>query len=570
MFLLCCQKANAIPTFLDSWRTEYPNSSSADVSCQLCHLQREGGSPWNAYGNDLRHIFNGLDIATRSIEDAFRMAEELNSDNDSPATSNIDEISANQQPAWRAGRVNLAFDRNGQEVGIFFPPITVDPFPTKITSTDVPLQLNEIATGFVAPIDAAVAPVTALRKQLFVADQIGIIWRVDLNTGEKSEYLDLSSRLIPLGAFQACGYDERGLIGITFHPQFATNGRLYVHTSQPASLDADFSTLGVGEIINHQSVISELRVANPTAKSGAAQLVGERDLMRIDQPQFNHNGGALVFDRDGMLYIGLGDGGGEDDQGVGHGASGNGGDPTNPFGSILRIDPLGNNSANNQYGIPSTNPFTNHATNVKEIFAYGLRNPWKLSVDINGTLLAADVGQNDIEELNDIKRGQHYGWPIKEGRFFFNDNDEFSGTITVEIPDQLPNITLSDPVVEYDHDEGISITGVQTYRGSRNPSLLGKTIFSDFNKRLFISDISRGTKYAMNLAPDVFIYSLAKDTFGELYVLGSETLNTCDMSSSGAPSLGKLIKLESTVPINDSVCIPIRRSTDSKLAVICL
>lgn len=271
-----------------------------------------------------------------------------------------------------------------------------------------------------------------------------------------------------------------------------------------------------------------------------------------------------MFDTEGLLYIGLGDGGGADDQGVGHGSNGNGNDPSNPFGAILRINPLGNNSSNGQYGIPANNPFISDVNRLAEIFAYGFRNPWKLSFDRQGRLLVADVGQNDIEEVNIVEAGMHYGWNTKEGRFFFDPNGDFSGLITLEIPQNLPPINLTNPVIEYDHDEGISITGGYAYQGNKNPSLVGKYIFADFTKRLFVGDLNTGEVRAATIKSDAFIYSLAEDADRELYLLGSESINTCDTSTTG-----KLTQLKSTTIIDDSLCLPIKTRTGI-VVVICL
>lgn len=555
-------RALAVADFLDRWRTEYPKSNSGDIRCQLCHVAREGGSPWNAYGRDIRSKFNLIPADTRTIEQAFRLVEGMNSDGDDRATTNLDEIAANEQPGWRPGKVNFAYDRNDQIAGVFSQPVTVDPFPEAIKGKSYPLELLEVASGFTSPIGGVAGPTPALSDQMFVVDQVGLVWRVDLNSGEKSRYLDVKSRLLPLGAFSPGGYDERGLLGFAFHPDFASNGRLYIHTSEPVAGAADFTTLSSDQIANHQGVITELIVDNVSGTSGAAQVGAQREVLRFDQPQFNHNGGALLFDAYGYLLIALGDGGGADDQGVGHGESGNGGDPSNPFGSILRIDPLGSDSSNGKYGIPASNPFVENSGFLSEIFAYGFRNPWKLSFDQNGQLYVADVGQNDIEEISLVEKGKHYGWPVKEGRFFFDPNDEFSGIITVEVPSTLPAVSLIDPILQYDHDEGISVTGGYVYRGTRNPSLWGKYIFGDFQKRLFVGDLSNGEINELKLASEIFIFSFARDNDGELYFMGNATART-----DGAE--GKLIKLQSTLIDQGEICFPVIAKSGN-VSVICL
>src|SRR5690606_36388080 len=198
-----------------------------------------------------------------------------------------------------------------------------------------------------------------------------------------------------------------------FHPDYQTNGLLYTYTSEPAAADApaDFSTLPEGTAPDHQSVVTEWRVPAPADPASTPDPASARVLLRIDQPQFNHNGGALVFDADGLLLVALGDGGNADDQGAGHVEGGNGQSLANPLGAILRLDPLGTDSANGQYGIPPTNPFFGRTDVAQEIYAYGFRNPFRISIDsATQTLWAADAGQNDIEEVNQVTAGGNYGW----------------------------------------------------------------------------------------------------------------------------------------------------------------
>jgi len=166
-----------------------------------------------------------------------------------------------------------------------------------------------------------------------------------------------------------------------------------------------------------------------------------------------------------MLYIALGDGGGADDRDgqnfidgpmIGHGADGNGQNPSNPLGSLLRIDPLGNNSSNGKYGIPADNPFVGSDTILPETYAYGFRNPFRFSFDsLTGALVLADVGQNDIEEVNLVQPGGNYGWGLKEGSFRFEPNGNDAGFVT----DGTVAGNLIDPVIQYDHDEGTAIIG---------------------------------------------------------------------------------------------------------------
>jgi glucose/arabinose dehydrogenase len=229
------------------------------------------------------------------------------------------------------------------------------PLTDAIVQGDIRIQLEPVATGLTAPNWGTTAP--GQDGHLMVSDQNGILWKIDLATGDKAVFLDTSARLVPLGIAGPGTFDERGLLGIAFHPSYRTNGLLYTYTSEPVNGDADFSTMPPATAANHQSVITEWQVPNPTNAASVVDPASARELLRIDQPQFNHNGGALNFGPDGNLYISIGDGGGRDDEGVGHGTSGNGQDAGNVLGSILRIDPLGNDSANGQYGIPGDNPF---------------------------------------------------------------------------------------------------------------------------------------------------------------------------------------------------------------------
>jgi glucose/arabinose dehydrogenase len=193
---------------------------------------------------------------------------------------------------------------------------------------------------------------------------------------------------------------------------------------------ADFSTTPAGETANHQNVVHERQVIEPCDPDFVVVPGMAREVLRIDQPQFNHDAGALVFGRDGMLFIALGDGGAADDQGVGHVPGGNGQDPGSILGSIMRIDPQGSDSGNGQYGIPIDNPFVGVPGVLPQIYAYGLRNPFRFSFDSkNGDMYIADVGQNDIEEVNLGVAGGNFGWNIKEGMFCFDPNGDDPGRV---------------------------------------------------------------------------------------------------------------------------------------------
>lgn len=401
----------------------------------------------------------------------------------------------------------------------------------KIPTSEAQVALETVADGFTSPVWAINAP--GDNHRIFVVDQIGKITAVKLDPGSSDNvpdrlvFLDVGvdglGLLVPLGAFGPGSFDERGLLGLAFHPDYRHNGLIYTYTSEPASGPADFSTMPAGVDPNHQAVIREWHVPNPKRANSVVDPNSSRVLLIVDEPQFNHNGGAVNFGPDGMLYIALGDGGAADDQGVGHAAGGNGQDLSdgNVLGKILRIDPMGSNSANGQYGIPADNPFVGRE-GADEIYAYGLRNPYRFSFDTEtGKLIAADVGQNDIEEVDVVVSGGNYGWPVKEGSFLFDMNGAGRGFTT----DFSPGVPagLIDPVAEYDHDEGISITGGFMYRGNRVKDLRDSYVFGDWLRRLFhVTDDGSIAELVPVGGVAVRITGFGQDRKGELYLLGQE------------------------------------------------
>lgn len=414
------------------------------------------------------------------------------------------------------------------------------PITDSIGLGDIRIRLTDVASDMVAPNYLTHSGDGTGR--LFVVDQAGEIGLIHNGSLAATPYLDLSSLLVPLGGiiqpFQDPfrDFDERGLLGLAFHPDFASNGtsgfgKFYTYTSEPVAGAADFTvTLPQGESFNHQSVVREWTV-DPTLN--AVTGANSRMVMTIDQPQFNHDGGMLAFGQDRQLYISLGDGGGGGDDDSGHGTTGNGQDPTNVLGSILRIDPLGNNSANSQYGIPSDNPFVGSSTVVNEIFATGLRNPFRFSFDGN-QLIVADVGQSNIEEIDIVQAGDNLGWRIKEGSFFYD--HETNAVSDVPFGSLPPGFDPVDPVLEYDHDEGISVIGGFVYRGTEIPELVGKYVFGDFSNsgfftpggRLFYGDLTTGEILEFRLdtgAPlGLYVKGFGEDENGELYLLGGTNL----------------------------------------------
>ncbi len=386
------------------------------------------------------------------------------------------------------------------------PPGNFEQLSDVITPSEFTVDLQTVAIGLIAPNWGVPAP--GVNDHLYVSDQLGIIWNIDLTGGvadcstltDCKVFLDIIPRTFFSG--------ERGLLGLAFHPNYVHNGLLYTYTSERIP-GVDF------QIADHYSVITEWRVFDSRSATNIVDTSSERVLLRIHQPQGNHNGGAINFGiktDENNLYISLGDGGNRDDQNrpsnitpsgsfqnarFGHPAIGNGQDSGTILGTILRIDPLGSNSDNGEYGIPDDNPFVNVEGSLDEIYAYGLRNPFRFSFDKKrGDLYVGDVGQNDIEEVDVVVSGGNYGWRLKEGSFFFDkdgtavtcvqDNpvnpQNLRGCSTTMDPGGLP-ADLIDPVAEYDtHIDGHSVIGGFVYRG-KNKGLKdhkGRYIFAEF------------------------------------------------------------------------------------------
>ncbi len=410
-----------------------------------------------------------------------------------------------------------------------------NPVPAAVPKSTIHTRLETVATGLTAPNWGTTAPGVA--DALFVTDQDGILWRVDLTDGSKSVFLDLSSRLVTLGIFGPDTFDERGLLGVAFDPDYQSNGFLYTYTSEPVSGAADFSTMPPLTVADHQSVVLRWTVPIPADPASVVDGASAHELLRIDQPQFNHDGGGLSFGPDDMLYISLGDGGGADDRDgqdffgaplIGHSLGGNGQNGENVLGAVLRIDPDGTNAANGQYGIPGDNPFLGGDPRVDEIFAYGFRNPFRFSFDtMTGDLIVADVGQNDLEEINLVTSGDNGGWNVKEGTFTFEHNDLGAGFVT-----DAAIGGFVDPFAQYDHDEGLAIIGGFVYHGTAIAPLAGRYVFGDF-ARTFSND---GRLFHLGGADEVLEFELVgqvevglsvlgfgQDADGEIYLLANAT-----------------------------------------------
>lgn len=319
--------------------------------------------------------------------------------------------------------------------------------------------------------------------RLFIASQTGPIHWIDEGDSETDEanlFMDIESRVQYKDS-----ENEEGLLGLAFHPKFSENGQFFIYyTTREAP---------------HVSVISRFNVFPDDPTRGDPD--SEEEILRIEQPFWNHNGGTLVFGPDGYLYVGLGDGGKANDP------MENGQDLSTLLGAILRID-VDKRTGDRRYAIPADNPFVDQKGAAPEIFAYGIRNIWRMAFDAKtGDLWAADVGQDLWEEVNVIERGGNYGWNLREGGNPFAAGGKPSG----------PREDLIDPLVEYPHldDWGKSVTGGAVYRGTRLPDLQGWYLYGDYvSGRLWAMNYDREAKKVIANRP-IQWQQLPVFTFGE-------------------------------------------------------
>ena len=350
---------------------------------------------------------------------------------------------------------------------------------------EIVLGLERVAGGLVQPLylDAPSGD-----DRLFIVDQPGRVWVVEDGGRLESPFLDINELVNFRG--------EMGLLGLAFHPGYAGNGRFFVHYT-----DNDLDT-----VIAEFSVSAERNIANEQS---------HRVILRVRQPAGNHNGGMITFGPDGYLYIGLGDGGGSNDQ------FRNGQDPSTLLGTLLRLDVDGPEP----YAIPADNPFAGGQTPsgdtaAPEIWAFGLRNPWRFSFDeASGRIYIGDVGQRRWEEIH-VERadaaGLNFGWSTMEGLHCFRP------------PSDCNQTGLELPALEYGHGPGCSVTGGYVYRGSAIPQLSGHYFYADFcagRIRSFFYDGAEATDrrdWANQLGRISQLTSFGTDGFGELYVMGAD------------------------------------------------
>ncbi len=422
---------------------------------------------------------------------------------------------------------------------------------------NIAIQLTPVATGLGAP-DYALSP-PGDTARLFVLEQKGLVLIVKNGVLLPTPALDIQALVSPPLSITSAN-DERGLLGIAFHPGFNVPSSpgyrtLYTYNSQQLSPGTVTYAAPNSATQNYKNAVNEwkLSAANPDVIDPASR----REVITFGKNATNHNGGTIAFGPDGCLYLGLGDGGNANDVGTSHiEPGGNAQNLATPLGKMLRIDPLppslttGSSdpvSANGQYRIPATNPFQGPGQ-VPEVYALGFRNPYRFSFDrLNGELIVADVGQNTIEEIDRVTLGGNFGWAVKEGDFLFNRTTGpggTAGTVGIRSPGSpagmIDPITGTSGTLEYDHGDGISITGGFVYRGSLMPGLYGKYIFGDLalhnvppraDGRLFYADLTTGAiaefvlpQFSTTYLPNgLTVHGFGEDANGEIYVLATNT-----------------------------------------------
>ena len=379
----------------------------------------------------------------------------------------------------------------GDKMATGGPPELMNPIPGGIQTSDLVVGVD-LVTEIPASADQGIKTrITKLdyiprSRRLFMVDIRGKLY--ELANNKPRIYMDMV-QLKP--AF----IDQPGLAtgfgSFAFHPDYLKNGLLYTSHTEPAgTANADFHYAD-SIPVTLQWVISEWTTDRP---EGFPFSGHSRELFRIDMVTGMHGVQELTFnpqaapgDEDyGFLYIGIGDG-----------ACVQSGYPflvhsiEKPWGSIFRIDPMGNNSANKKYGIPLSNPFAHHENEgaLGELYAYGFRNPHRITWSATGQMLASNIGQAHIESVNLVVPGHDYGWPIREGTFRVDPFGDINKVYPLPAADANYNVTY--PVAQYDHDEGLAISGGFEYTGARVPQLRGKYLFADMNNgRLYYLDLA--------------------------------------------------------------------------------
>lgn len=387
-------------------------------------------------------------------------------------------------------------------------------------SAQIKVKLEEVASGLTHPLAMVSIPDGTGRKA--VIEQPGVVRIIDAKGRLLPEpFLDLQPKIITLKHF----FDERGLLGIAFHPNYKDNGKFYVAYSAPLRGNALDKKLWW----SHTNVVSEFQVSKADPNKADAGL--EKVVNELDWPQFNHNGHWIGFGPDGKLYVSTGDGGYANDWGIGHNVTqGNGQDMTSLHGKMLRFD------VDKPDFIATDNPFVGKSDTKPQIWASGMRNSWRCSFDMAGDkqLFCGDVGQNSFEEVNIVPAGANMGWRRMEA------DKCFDYTKPDAHPASCDKAGLTDPIIVYKNCTalpkdcmGISITGGYVYRGP-NAAWAGKYIFGDWSKsfaamdgQIFVGTKGADGKWTMEkatvegMSATPYMLAFAQDDKGEVYALTS-------------------------------------------------
>jgi glucose/arabinose dehydrogenase len=360
-------------------------------------------------------------------------------------------------------------------------------------TADVDIILTRVFPGlnFNEPILMLQAPGNNTRW--YVVEQDGLIKTFETGDSNSTIFANLTDRAVFTG-----GHDERGLLGMAFHPNFQTNQEVYLYY--------------INDSAGLQTIVSRYISPDNGLTLTVPAFNSEDVIIGLSQPANNHNGGNISFGPDGNLYIGLGDGGGAND------TFENGLNTQTLLGSMLRIDVDSAPVAGKNYAIPNDNPFVLNPQVLDEIFAYGLRNPWRWNFDLQtGFLYLGDVGQSAREEIDIISAGQHYGWGCFEASL---SNPSYAGVLV-----DCTAVTNNPPIHEYPRSEGVTVVGGYVYRGSNTnlSSLVGTYLFADFGFGTIwglnpaAGDPSSTNQVLSNTNRQ--ISSFAEDNSGELYIL---------------------------------------------------
>jgi glucose/arabinose dehydrogenase len=388
------------------------------------------------------------------------------------------------------------------------PSFTRNADPATIT-----INSEKIVAGIQAPTSMAFPE----SGKAWVTEQTGKIRLIKDDKLTDVIVLDLKSKMLKVNS----GYEERGLLNITLHPKFSSNGKFYVFYSRPTTAINPANN----RKFDHTDVVAEYKIA-PNADQ--ADINTERIILTQDKPDGNHNGSGIVFGADGYLYVTFGDGGGQHDQ---HGPIGNGQDMNTWLGKVLRINVDGGDT----YSVPQDNPFVGKAGVKPEIWASGFRNPYRISLDkASKQLFIGEVGQDTWEEVDILEKGANYGWRVVEGNHCHNPATgcDFTG--------------YTPPITEYHHSEGVSVIGGYVYNGKQVPTLKGKYVFGDWTGPVWYLQKAgakwlRGKIIIKNFPESGKITGWGEDQAGELYYLVNSEAGPGPMGATTG-SIYKIVK----------------------------